>query len=101
MAYPNNIYKNTIVKEKKLSVIEVSNITDRQTAITGTMPELLVYFKSILESGAACRGAGTRKINTNPDDLRKLVTSLNNAKRNLTGSRFDPPITYRTKKPGD
>lgn len=96
MAYPTNT--NSKSKLKQLSIIEVSHITDRQTAITGTLPELLVYFKSVLESGAACTGRGTRRINTNPDNLRSLITMLNKAKRNLTGSRFEPPISYCSKK---
>lgn len=88
-------------ENRKVSIIEVSNITNRQTAIEGTLPELLVYFKSVLESGAACKGRGTRKINTKPQNLRTLVASLNNAKRNLSGLRFEPAITYRCKKQGD
>lgn len=97
MANPTN-ERNEMLEKRKVSIIEVSNITNRQTAIKGTLPELLVYFKSILESGAACQGRGTRKINTEPQNLRTLVVNLNNAKRNLSGSRFDPAITYRCKK---
>lgn len=93
--------QNELLENRKVSIIEVSNITNRQTAIEGTLPELLVYFKSILKSGAACRGRGTHKINTQPQNLRTLVSSLNKAKRNLTGSRFEPAITYRCKKPGE
>lgn len=100
MAKPTKDNIETL-ENRKLSIIEVSNITNRQTAIEGTLPELLVYFKSILESGAACSGRGTLKINTQPQNLRTLVASLNKAKRNLTGSRFEPAITYRCKKPGD
>jgi len=55
----------------------------RQSVTTGTIPELIEYFRYTLECGKSWEHErGNKKINMNPRGIKSLVTNLNNADNN-------------------
>lgn len=53
------------------------------TPVTGTIPELIEYFRYTLECGKSWEHEkGNKKINMNPKSGKSLVTNLNNAENN-------------------
>lgn len=62
----------------------------RETEITGTLPELIDYFRYTLDCGASwAYQKGCRKVNTQPKTIKGLLTALSNAVYNTQGGCFN------------
>ena len=71
---------------------------DRQTEVTGTLPELIDYFRYTLDCGASWNGQrGCAKVNKNPKSIKGLLTALSNAVYNTQGSCYSQD-SYRLKE---
>ena len=54
-----------------------------ETRVTGTLEYLIQYFSYTLECGYSWQyEKGNKKINTNPKNIKSLITNLNNAVNN-------------------
>lgn len=79
--------------QKQFTIIIDRRGTERTTS--GTIPELVEYFKYTLETGASYqREKGNSKINTNPKSIGALVKNLNAAKHNAAANGC-PDTFYR------
>ena len=80
-----------MAKTKKVYTIKITRVgfvsrPPRETS--GTLEELIQYFKYTLEVGESYeREKGNYKINTNPKSAKTLVTNLNKAAHNR-GRRY-------------
>jgi len=68
---------------KTYTVIRKNMRTDRESEMTGTIPELVEDFSYTLECGESYQHErGNKKINTNPKTFKSLLNNINNAVSN-------------------
>jgi hypothetical protein len=85
----NNSEIKQMAKSPKQYTIKITHVRmmseSTQTQTSGTLQELIAYFKYTLESGASYNGdKGCKKVNCNPKTIKGLITSLNNASCNTS-----------------
>ena len=73
--------------EKQGTIIKYRN--GKESNITGTLPELIEYFKYTLETGKSYeREKGNKKINLAPKTIASLVDNLNKAQNNASANGY-------------
>ena len=84
----NHFIKGELIMEKQGTIIKHRN--NRETPVTGTLTELIEYFKYTLETGKSYEHEkGNKKINMAPKSISALVDNLNKAQNNAAANGYN------------